>query len=52
MEANNFENYETEYWKMYSTEELKAIVNNSKLLRAFREEAKKRLEYRSKRKAL
>ena len=50
MEANNYENYEREYWGMYSTEELKRIVDNGKLLQDFTEKAKRQLELRTEKK--
>lgn len=45
-----FKNYEREYWAMYSTEELKRIVDNGKLLQDFTEKAKRQYELRTKKK--
>ena len=39
-------NYLSKYWNEYEDHELEAIINNDKLLRAFREEAKRRLSIR------
>ena len=47
-EQRKFENYETEYWKMYSTKELRKIVKNGKLLQDFIEKAKRQLKIRTK----
>jgi hypothetical protein len=47
MEIIGTNEFEDMYWGSYSTEELKVIVGNTKLLRAFRDEAKKRLEIRN-----
>ena len=52
LKLSNYENYEREYWGMYSTEELKRIVDNGKLLQDFTEKARRQLELRTKKQQL